>query len=114
MRVLVCGGRSFFNVKLLNRTLDEAHQGSPITLLIHGMATGADTLAGQWAARNRIKVEGYRPDWKKYGSVAGSIRNSKMLQHGKPQMVIAFPGGRGTKDMVKQARAADVPVRVIE
>jgi hypothetical protein len=28
----------------------------------------------------------------------------------KPDLVIAFPGGRGTADMVKQAKAAGVPV----
>ena len=34
-----------------------------------------------------------------------------MLDHGKPDIVVAFPGGRGTADMVK--RAEDAGVRVI-
>jgi hypothetical protein len=38
------------------------------------------------------------------------IRNSKMLAEGKPEMVLAFPGGRGTANMVKQARSAGVSV----
>jgi hypothetical protein len=33
-----------------------------------------------------------------------------MLDEGKPQLVVAFPGGRGTADMIGRARAAGVPV----
>jgi hypothetical protein len=33
-----------------------------------------------------------------------------MLEEGKPDLVVAFPGGRGTANMVKQARAAAVKV----
>jgi hypothetical protein len=33
-----------------------------------------------------------------------------MLAEGKPEMVLAFPGGRGTANMVKQARSAGVSV----
>jgi hypothetical protein len=33
-----------------------------------------------------------------------------MLDEGKPDLVIAFPGGRGTADMVKKARRAGVEV----
>jgi hypothetical protein len=32
-----------------------------------------------------------------------------MLDQGKPDLVVAFPGGRGTANLVKQARAAGVP-----
>jgi hypothetical protein len=33
-----------------------------------------------------------------------------MLEEGKPDLVVAFPGGTGTANMVKQARAAGVEV----
>lgn len=32
----------------------------------------------------------------------------------KPDLVIAFPGGRGTADMVRRARAAGIEVREIK
>lgn len=38
---------------------------------------------------------------------AGPIRNSFMLALG-PDLVLAFPGGRGTADMVRQASEAGV------
>ena len=33
-----------------------------------------------------------------------------MLEFGKPDLVLAFPGGRGTKDMTTKAEAAGIPV----
>jgi UDP-N-acetylmuramoylalanine-D-glutamate ligase len=33
-----------------------------------------------------------------------------MLEREKPDLVVAFPGGRGTADMVAKARAAGVEV----
>jgi formate dehydrogenase assembly factor FdhD len=32
------------------------------------------------------------------------------LSKGKPDLVVAFPGGRGTADMVRKAQTAGVPV----
>jgi hypothetical protein len=115
MRLLVCGGRTFADASLLRQTLDELHASRPVTALIHGTAQGADSLAGEWAEKHRLPVLKFRPDWKKYGNrAAGPIRNKKMLTDGKPDLVVAFKGGDGTKDMVRQARAAAVTVLVIE
>ncbi|MEM9912925.1 MAG: hypothetical protein AAF922_19365 [Pseudomonadota bacterium] len=44
------------------------------------------------------------------GRAAGPIRNKEMLDEGCPDLVVAFPGGRGTANMVKQAQAAGVEV----
>lgn len=114
MRVLVCGGRSFSDAWKLGSALGELHVMQPFSVLIHGTAQGADTLAAQWAHRNHITVEGYRPDWKRYGKSAGHIRNERMLTEGRPDLVVAFPGGRGTKNMIEQATNAGVRLLVIE
>jgi hypothetical protein len=36
-----------------------------------------------------------------------------MLDEGKPDLVLAFPGGRGTRNMVGQAKRAGVPVEIV-
>jgi hypothetical protein len=33
-----------------------------------------------------------------------------MLDQGKPEVVVAFPGGRGTADMVRRAKLAKILV----
>ena len=50
---------------------------------------------------------------KSYDANAGPRRNARMLAEGKPDLVVAFPGGRGTADMVSKARAAKVEVMEI-
>jgi hypothetical protein len=75
-----------------------------ITALIHGGASGADYLAYQWAIDNRVDVKCYEADWKTHSKAAGPIRNKYMLVDSKPDMVIAFPGGKGTANMVKLAK----------
>jgi len=49
-------------------------------------------------------------NWAGLGRKAGPIRNQEMLDQGRPNMVVAFPGGRGTADMVRRARGAGVEV----
>jgi hypothetical protein len=109
-RVLVCGGRGYDDRDRLFLILDRAHWANPIELLVHGAATGADTLAGLWAKERGVSVQAFPADWKKYGDAAGPIRNGLMLEATKPHMVIAFPGGRGTANMVKLARHAGIPI----
>ena len=109
-RVLVCGGRDYADRDQLYRILDAAHLANQIICLIHGAARGADALAADWALDRDVLCTAYPADWDGDGGAAGPIRNQKMLDLGKPHLVIAFPGGRGTADMVKRAEKAGVPV----
>ncbi len=108
--ILICGGRD----------LDPSAQGDitwalgikawPVTAVIHGGARGADEGAGMWAESEGIKPTVYRADWRKHGKAAGPIRNRKMLEQGKPDLVVAFQGGKGTANLIEQAREAGVRV----
>ncbi len=113
MRVLVTGGRDFNDRELLCEALDRLHAAHPFTVLIHGDANGADRLSGEWATLRGIEVEAHPADWKKHGRAAGPIRNQKMLEE-KPELVVAFPGGRGTADMVRKAKQAGLEVVMVE
>jgi len=113
MRVLVCGGRSFDDYGLLSAELDRLHAQHGFTLVIHGAARGADLMAGDWAHNLLLPIRAFRADWKKHGNSAGPIRNKQMLDEGKPQLVIAFKGGNGTRNMVEQAERAGVKVEKI-
>ncbi|MDF1599683.1 DUF2493 domain-containing protein [Mesorhizobium sp. YIM 152430] len=116
MRVLICGGRDF------GTSTDEKHwmldqltrlnAQHGFSAIIEGGAPGADTGARIFGEISSIPVETFRADWRKHGPAAGPIRNQRMIDEGKPDVVIAFPGGRGTADMVRRARTAGL--RVIE
>jgi hypothetical protein len=111
MRVLVCGGRAYNNVANVWDTLDALQTSRPIALVIEGGAPGADRLARVWAQKHRVPLKTYSADWSRHGKAAGPIRNQRMIDDGKPDLVVAFPGGKGTTDMVQRAFAANVQVR---
>ena len=113
MKAIVCGGRDFKNWPLLCGTLDALHAAEPFDRIATGAAPGADTLADSWARSRGISVERYYALWRTYGKVAGPIRNQQMLEKEWPDVVIAFPGGKGTADMVERAKKARIPVRTI-
>lgn len=114
MRVLVCGGRDFDRQEVVDSFLDELLAEVDITLIIHGAARGADLLGASWAHRRGINVLAFPANWKKYGRSAGHVRNAQMLKDGNPDLVVAFPGGRGTAHMVNIAKAANIKVKEIK
>lgn len=130
--VLVCGGRDFgeryvdgqerptwqAERNLVHATLDGLRSEPGIRALIHGAATGADACADEWARRNvDVPCSRYPAEWARYGKAAGPRRNAEMLavlvaarDDGAGVCVVAFPGGRGTADMVGRARRAGIRV----
>ena len=110
MRVLVCGGRHYTDREFVYRALDFAHAQTPITRIIHGGAWGADALAAAWARERGVECTRYMAEWQKFGLGAGHIRNQRMLTEGKPDAVIAFPGGTGTAGMCRQAKKAGLDI----
>jgi len=85
--------------------LDKIHAETPITVLINGAATGVDSIASCWAYQNGVTCESYPLQWN---------RNKRMIDFGRPDVVVVFPGGVGTADMIAKAREACVPVRKVQ
>jgi len=67
-------------------------------------------MAGEWASNNGIEVVVCPANWKQYGRREGPIRNREMLELA-PDLLVAFPGGRGTADMVTAAEQKGIPIR---
>lgn len=122
-RILVCGGRDFTDRDLLNQTLDALcvergwttepdEHGNTLAnvFVIGGKARGADTMAIDWAVDNWCEFQEYPADWQTHGKRAGYLRNVQMHEEGKPDVVVAFPGGRGTEMMIGIAVKAGTEV----
>jgi len=120
VRILVCGSRTFDNAWVMAGVLANVYTYySGNIMIIHGAAKGADTLASDWAMAMGLEIDPYPADWKQYGKRAGFLRNTQMLQEGRPDRVVAFVDkplaeSKGTKMMVDIARTGGVPCRVVE
>lgn len=116
LRVIVCGGRDFCKTDVesafLYLTLDLIHAKTPIGHVWHGNARGVDSCSGIWAWRRKVQCTPVPARWKDEGKSAGPKRNQRMLGQ-SIDLVIAFPGGRGTDDMIRRAEKAGVTVKRI-
>lgn len=110
MRVIVCGGRKYRDRLRVVEQLDAILHSQPHDTLtiIQGGASGADEFARDWCFRTSTPYINYPANWDRDGRAAGPIRNQRMLDHGQPDLVIVFPGGAGTADMVARAKRAGV------
>lgn len=108
--VLVCGGRDYANDELVFRVLDSYQRAFKGMLVVQGGAAGADRAARDWAAAKGTVYVTFHAPWKGLGKAAGPARNVAMLAYIRPDVVAAFPGGKGTADMVKRAEAAGIRV----
>ena len=107
MRVIVTGGRDYSDGRTM-RTVMAALCPDWVTV-VHGGARGADEHCEHFATERGLTTEVHYAAWNLHGKAAGPIRNQAMLDAGA-DLVIAFPGGAGTADMVGRARSAGVPV----
>lgn len=130
MIILVSGGRKYGDWRRVNAVLDDLHRQHGIERVVHGNASGADDHADQWAKRRSVESRPYPAKWndisapdarirrgiggKLYDANAGFRRNKEMLDRERIDRVVAFPGGNGTANMVKLAKAAGIPVIEVE
>lgn len=116
MIVIVCGSRDWTDRALIREWLAKLPRGS---VVVHGAARGADTIAGEEAAALGFEVRAYPADWSN-GRGAGPARNQRMLDAEAPEAVLAFtrtgagvPLTTGTADMVARALLAGVRVTIV-
>lgn len=108
-RVAVTGGRDYADRFNVYGSLDTVLAKHPDMVLVHGDADGADDLAKQWAGSRKVRTEPHPADWDTHGKAAGPLRNQEMVDS-ELDGCVAFPGNRGTADMVARCKKAGVPV----
>ncbi|NKY60443.1 SLOG family protein [Nocardia flavorosea] len=131
-RLLVTGSRDLTDHDLVRDALRKAWkqlQPGPI-VLVHGAARGADTIARDIWVSGKLLDEPHPADWahcrpecahppRKHANgrpwcpAAGSYRNQEMVDLGA-DLCVGFPlgdGWSGTRDCMRRARAAGIPVR---
>ncbi len=106
---MVTGGRDYINRVVIYKVLDYIHSECEVSTLVHGDARGADSLAAAWADERSIDTDVHPADWRRYKNAAGMRRNADMLST-KPDLLVVFPGGKGTKGCAKMAAKRKIKI----
>ena len=107
MRIAFTGGRDYTNAHVVCCVLDMLDWHNHV-LLVGDCPTGLDFIV----QKETDRCEVFRANWDKHGKAAGPIRNGEMLH--EADFLIAFPGGKGTENCVKQAKEMGITVLRIE
>lgn len=110
--VAVTGGRDYENIDRVFQELDLLDSERYIVELRHGNAVGADFIAKTWAEKRKKIIVPFRADWKRYKKAAGTIRNKEMLHEGV-DVLVSFPGGRGTKHATDYAKQRGITIQYV-
>lgn len=114
LRVLVTGGRDFKDRAFVFQALDNLREMRSRNLhIIQGGAEGADGLAREWALDRCQALTTYPANWREHGKGAGPIRNQWMLDDSDADIVVAFPGGSGTANMVRKTQRAEIELAIL-
>ena len=95
--VIVTGGRDFKPLKEHYDWLENELRYQKANLVITGDAAGADAFGNRVAVKMGLKTQRVPANWSRFGRRAGPMRNEEMSE--KANVLIAFPGGDGTKNM---------------
>jgi hypothetical protein len=111
MIVAITGGRDHKTTPAERQEFWRVFDGVGGRLLVHGDCRGVDREMAGWARLRKVDVDPYPVkavdgDW----PGAGPRRTRRMLKDSKAEMLIAFPGDKGTAWSIKIAGELDVPV----
>ncbi len=114
MRTIIAGGRDCNNPDVLIEALDSCPWEPSV--VICGMAKGADTLGLEWATDCDIPVIRCYPEWTLPGGVfdktAGYKRNIEMAKLGEGLLALWDGYSKGTAHMINTANKLKLKVHV--
>jgi hypothetical protein len=118
IRILVTGDRHWPCTELAERIVNRLiGRYGPNLLIIHGEAPGVANAFAAACRKLGVVAEPHLADRKDLGNIAGPSRNQEMVQSGADLCIAlhrSLAGSKGTKDCVRQALAAGIPVYLIE
>jgi hypothetical protein len=113
LTVGVTGGRSYRDYFTVQKALAKVSARFDITVVHGDCPTGADAWARQWCEMTGTPERRYPADWETKGQAAGFLRNEQMAKEAGIQLLLAFPGGPGTNDMVQRCHRYGIPLKLI-
>jgi hypothetical protein len=111
IKIIIAGGRDYKIDSAAFIWLDNIIQSYKVDAgveIVSGGASGADTVAINYAKMYNIPCKIFHADWKTYGRSAGPRRNNEMAKYA--DVCILFPGGAGTLNMKKTSEKLNLDI----
>ena len=87
----------------------------PITNIVSGGATGADSLAYRYALENGMKdAIIHKPEYEKYDDAATRIRNQLIVDDSQHLIAFTASSSVGTYITINMARKKGIPVTIFQ
>jgi YspA, cpYpsA-related SLOG family len=115
IKVIVAGGRDFYDYELLQRKLIHHFHGlKPEDVeIVSGGARGADKLGERFAEEHGCKLTIFNADWDRWGKSAGYRRNTDMANYADACVCFWDEKSKGTKHMIDIAIEKGIPVKIV-
>jgi hypothetical protein len=118
IRVIVTGSRHWYCLEIAGQVVRrlKARHGDAL-VIVHGAAPGVDRAFDDAAAAEGVAREPHPARWRELGNGAGPVRNGEMVAAGAALCVAVhrdLKASRGTKDCVRKALAAGIPVWLVD
>ena len=107
MKLLIAGSRSITDIDI------SQYIPTDTSLIISGGANGVDTLAEQYADKNRISKLILRPRYDLYRRAAPLKRNDEMVQLCDKVLIFWDGVSKGTKHTIEYANKIGKPIEII-
>ena len=102
MKLIIAGSRHFTN--LSNEYIGKLIKSFDLipSSVVCGCARGVDMAGEYWAGLNEIPIVHFHPEWDRYGSKAGPIRNRKMAAFADALLLIWDGESSGSRNMKQE------------
>lgn len=113
-KVIVAGGRDFFDYNFLKEKVDNILSSIKDEIeIVSGNAKGADELGERYAKERGYKIKRFPANWTQHGKAAGPLRNEEMAKYADACICFWDGSSRGTSNMIDNAKKYKLKLRVV-
>ncbi|MEO0638432.1 MAG: DUF2493 domain-containing protein [Bacteroidota bacterium] len=116
MRIIIAGSRDFHDYKRLVAICDqllESLNAEKEIEFVSGGARGADRLGEAYARERGYPIKRFPADWKKWGKMAGPIRNQQMAEYADGAIVFWDGKSRGTRSLIQALKKEEKWIKLV-
>jgi hypothetical protein len=115
IKVIVAGGRDFYDYDLLQRKLIHWFRGMTPedVVIVSGGARGADKLGERFAEEHGCELKVFNADWDRWGDSAGYRRNVEMAEYADACICFWDGKSKGTKHMADIAEKKGLKLKIV-